>query len=162
MRRRTVEEGHRGPVALQADRGGPFAELVGGTFQRAEVGGLVVVVLQLLGVELVEAGEVAVEAEAEGADLRMLASGFVEVGPVEGDDRGELAVGGEADVGGLTRDLTSGGGLPPVPSTPRRIISARSSVVTSRPLLILGRVTGHRPGRAKARPRMSAAGPGFR
>ncbi|WP_225882269.1 hypothetical protein [Streptomyces aureocirculatus] len=49
------------------------------------MGGLVAGVLQVVGVEFVEGGEVAAETEPERADGRGLSGGFVEVGPVQDD-----------------------------------------------------------------------------
>ncbi|MEV0244919.1 hypothetical protein AB0I06_34130 [Streptomyces sp. NPDC050674] len=68
-------------------------------------------VLKLLGVGLVEAGEVAAEAEAEGADLCGLAGGFAEVGPVAGDGAEVGSGGGHRGSVVLVRrygDLTGG------------------------------------------------------
>src|SRR5690606_40081031 len=88
---------------VEADGDGPGAELDRVALQRAKMRGLVALVLQLLGVGGVEAGEVAAQSEAEGAELGGFAVGFVEVGPVEGD-------GAEVGGGGGHRALRGAGG----------------------------------------------------
>jgi len=85
-------DGAHGVEDVEADGDGPVAELDRVAFQAAEVGGLVLLVLELFGVG-VEAGEVGAESEAESADGVGLAGGFVEVVPVE-DDGVEVGGGG--------------------------------------------------------------------
>jgi hypothetical protein len=94
-------DGAHGVEDVEADGYGAFADLDGVAFEAAEVGGLVRLVLDLFGVELVEAGEVAAEAYAEGCDGGGCAYGFAEVGPVECDGAEVLSGGG----GGVHRAL---------------------------------------------------------